>query len=102
LQRASTGRKIPQNDRQSGECRIRRVSRELGVRYILEGSVRKGGDQLRVSAQVVEAATGNHLWAERYDRKLADIFSVQDEITERVVAAIVPELYAAEFEVNGL
>lgn len=60
--------------------------------------MRKGGDQLRVSAQVVEAATGNHLWAERYDRKLADIFSVQDEITERVVAAIEPELYAAEFE----
>jgi tetratricopeptide (TPR) repeat protein len=75
---------------------IKQVGRELGVRYILEGSVRKGGNRLRVTAQLVDAATGNHLWAERYDRDLADIFAVQDEITERVVAAIEPELYAAE------
>jgi TolB-like protein len=75
---------------------VKQVGRELGVRYVLEGSVRKGGNRLRVTAQLVEAETGNHIWAERYDRDLADIFAVQDEITERVVAAIEPELYAAE------
>jgi adenylate cyclase len=75
---------------------IKQVGRELGVRYVLEGSVRKGGNRLRITAQLVDAATGNHVWAERYDRDLADIFAVQDEITERVVAAIEPELYAAE------
>src|SRR5215210_9469007 len=75
---------------------VKQVGRELGVRYVLEGSVRKGGNRLRVTAQLVEAASGNHIWAERYDRDLADIFAVQDEITERVVAAIEPELYAAE------
>jgi adenylate cyclase len=75
---------------------VKQVGRELGVRYVLEGSVRKAGSRIRVTAQLVEAATGNHVWAERYDRDLADIFAVQDEITERVVAAIEPELYAAE------
>ena len=75
---------------------VKQVGRELGVRYVLEGSVRKSGNRIRVTAQLVEAATGNHVWAERYDRDLADIFAVQDEITERVVAAIEPELYAAE------
>jgi adenylate cyclase len=75
---------------------VKQVGRELGVRYVLEGSVRKAGNRIRVTAQLVEAATGNHVWAERYDRDLADIFAVQDEITERVVAAIEPELYAAE------
>ena len=75
---------------------VKQVGRELGVRYVLEGSVRKAGNRIRVTAQLVEAATGNHFWAERYDRDLADIFAVQDEITERVVAAIEPELYAAE------
>ena len=75
---------------------MKQVGRELGVRYVLEGSVRKSGNRIRVTAQLVEAATGNHVWAERYDRDLADIFAVQDEITERVVAAIEPELYAAE------
>jgi adenylate cyclase len=75
---------------------VKQVGRELGVRYVLEGSVRKGGNRLRVTAQLVEAETGSHIWAERYDRELADIFAVQDEITERVVAAIEPELYAAE------
>src|SRR5215218_5345156 len=75
---------------------VKQVGRELGVRYVLEGSVRKGGSRLRIAAQLLEAETGNHLWAERYDRDLADIFAVQDEITERVVAAIEPELYAAE------
>ena len=75
---------------------VKQVGRELGVRYVLEGSVRKAGNRIRVTAQLVEATTGNHVWAERYDRDLADIFAVQDEITERVVAAIEPELYAAE------
>ncbi|HEY8873914.1 MAG TPA: adenylate/guanylate cyclase domain-containing protein, partial [Stellaceae bacterium] len=75
---------------------VKQVGRELGVRYVLEGSVRKSGNRIRVTAQLVEAETGNHVWAERYDRDLADIFAVQDEITERVVAAIEPELYAAE------
>jgi tetratricopeptide (TPR) repeat protein len=59
--------------------------------------VRRGGNRLRITAQLVEAESGNHVWAERYDRDLADIFAVQDEITERVVAAIEPELYAAEY-----
>jgi TolB-like protein len=75
---------------------VKQVGRELGVRYVLEGSVRKSGNRIRITAQLVQAATGNHVWAERYDRDLADIFAVQDEITERVVAAIEPELYAAE------
>src|SRR5207253_4365246 len=57
---------------------------------------RKAGNRIRVTTQLVGATTGNHIWAERYDRELADIFAVQDEITERVVAAIEPELYAAE------
>ncbi len=75
---------------------VKQVGRELGVRYALEGSVRKAGNRLRITAQLIDAATGNHVWAERYDRELADIFAVQDEITERVVAAIEPQLYAAE------
>jgi TolB-like protein/class 3 adenylate cyclase len=75
---------------------VKQVGRELGVRYVLEGSVRKAGNRLRITAPLVDAATGNHVWAERYDRELADIFAVQDEITERVVAAIEPQLYAAE------
>jgi TolB-like protein len=75
---------------------VKQVGRELGVRYVLEGSVRKAGNRVRITGQLVDAATGNHVWAERYDREVADIFAVQDEITERVVAAIEPELYAAE------
>jgi TolB-like protein/Tfp pilus assembly protein PilF len=75
---------------------MKQVRRELGVRYVLEGSIRKSGNRLRITAQLVEAETGSHVWAERYDRDLVDIFAVQDEITERVVAAIEPELYAAE------
>jgi len=75
---------------------VKQIGRELGVRYVLEGSVRKAGTRVRITAQLVEATTGNQVWAERYDRDLADIFAVQDEITERVVAAIESELYAAE------
>ena len=75
---------------------VKQVGRELGVRYALEGSVRKAANQVRVSAQLVDAVTGHHVWAERYDRELAGIFALQDEITERVVAAVEPQLYAAE------
>ncbi|QPF91374.1 winged helix-turn-helix domain-containing tetratricopeptide repeat protein [Bradyrhizobium commune] len=75
---------------------IHEIARELGVRYVLEGSVRRSGDRLRISAQLNDTSTGGHLWAERYDRELADIFAVQDEITEAIVAAIEPQLYAAE------
>jgi TolB-like protein/Tfp pilus assembly protein PilF len=75
---------------------VKQVGRELGVRYVLEGSIRKAGNRLRITAQLVEAETGNHVWAERYDRDIGDIFAVQDEITEQVVAAIEPELYVAE------
>ena len=75
---------------------LKQVADELGVRYVLEGSVRKGGDRVRITAQLNDVATGSHLWAERYDRDLADVFAVQDEITEAIVAAIEPQLYAAE------
>jgi adenylate cyclase len=79
-----------------GAVDVKQVGRELGVRYVLEGSVRKAGNRVRITAQLVDATSGNHIWAERYDREIADIFAVQDEITERVVATIEPELYAAE------
>jgi adenylate cyclase len=75
---------------------VKQVGRELGVSYVLEGSVRKSGDRVRITAQLVEAASGNHVWADRYDRELAGIFALQDEITERVAATIEPELYTAE------
>jgi adenylate cyclase len=75
---------------------IKQVGRELGVRYVLEGSVRKAGSRVRITGQLIEAATGSHLWAERYDRDLADIFAVQDEITESVTAAIAPAVAEAE------
>lgn len=75
---------------------VKQVSRELGVRYVLEGSVRRAGKRLRISAQLIDALTGGHHWAERYDRELGDIFSVQDEITRSVAAAIEPHLLAAE------
>jgi len=74
---------------------VKQVSRDLGVRYVVEGSVRKAGDRVRISAQVVEAETGIHVWAERYDRPLDDIFALQDEITLSVVGAIEPSLRAA-------
>jgi TolB-like protein len=75
---------------------VKRVARELGVRYVLEGSVRRAGKRIRISAQLIDATTGGHHWAERYDRELGDIFAVQDEITRNVVAAIEPRLLAAE------
>ena len=75
---------------------IKQVARELGVRYVLEGSVRKAGNRLRVTGQLIDAETGVHLWAERYDRDMADIFAIQDEITESVVGAIEPEILMGE------
>jgi TolB-like protein len=75
---------------------VKRVARELGVRYVLEGSVRRSGKRIRISAQLIDATTGGHHWADRYDRELDDIFAVQDELTRNVVAAIEPRLMAAE------
>ena len=75
---------------------VRQVGRELGARYVLEGSLRKAGNRIRISAQLIEAETGSRLWAERYDRDLADIFAVQDEITQAVAAAIAPAIADAE------
>jgi adenylate cyclase len=77
---------------------VKMVGRELGVRYVLEGSVRKAANRVRVTAQLIEAATGGHLWAERYDRDLIDIFAVQDEITASVSAAILPTMERSERE----
>ena len=77
---------------------IKKVGIELGVRYVLEGSVRKSASRVRITAQLIEADTGTHLWAERYDRTLEDVFDLQDEITETIVAAIRPELEIAEQE----
>jgi adenylate cyclase len=75
---------------------VTQVGRDLGVRYVLEGSLRKSRNRIRVTAQLVEAETGKHVWAERYDRDLADIFAVQDEITEAVTIAVVPAIADAE------
>ena len=75
---------------------VKRVARELGVRYVLEGSVRKGGNRVRITAQLIDAATNNHIWADRYDGELTDVFELQDEITKKVVSAIEPKLLEAE------
>ena len=75
---------------------VKRAARELGVRYVLEGSVRKGGNRVRITAQLIDAATNNHIWADRYDGDLTDVFALQDEITKKVVAAIEPKLLEAE------
>jgi adenylate cyclase len=75
---------------------VSEVGRALGVRYVLEGSLRKSGNRVRVTAQLIESESGNHVWAERYDRDIADIFAVQDEITAATSAAIAPAIAAAE------
>jgi adenylate cyclase len=77
---------------------VKQVGRELGVRYVLEGSVRKSADRVRITGQLIDTATGAHVWAERYDRKYDDIFALQDEITLSVVGAIEPSLRRAEVE----
>jgi adenylate cyclase len=75
---------------------VKRVGRELGVRYVLEGSVRKAGSRLRIAAQLIDAASGAHIWAERFDGALEDVFEFQDEVTEKVVGAIAPRVERAE------
>jgi adenylate cyclase len=77
---------------------VRQVGRELGVRYVLEGSVRKGGSRVRITSQLVDAATGGHLWADRFDGLLEDIFDLQDQVTTRVIGQIAPKVEQAEIE----
>ncbi len=77
---------------------VRQVAKELGVRYVLEGSVRKAGNRLRITGQLIDAATGGHLWADRFDGALEDVFDLQDKITASVVGAIEPTLRKAEIE----
>jgi adenylate cyclase len=76
--------------------KVQHVAEELGVQYVLEGSVRKAGDKVRITAQLVDAITGNHLWAERYDRELKEIFTLQDEITKKILAALQVKLTIGE------
>ena len=77
---------------------VKQVGRELGVRYVLEGSVRKAGNRVRITGQLIDASTGAHLWAERFDGELEDIFDLQDQVTASVVGAIAPKLEQAEIE----
>lgn len=77
---------------------VRTVARELGVRYVLEGSIRRAANRIRVNAQLIDALTGNHIWAEKYDRVLEDIFAVQEELTRAIVAAIAPQIDTSEAE----
>ena len=77
---------------------VKQVGRELGVRYILEGSVRKAGSRVRITGQLIDTATGAHLWADRFDGALEDIFDLQDQVTASVVGAIAPKLEQAEIE----
>ncbi len=80
---------------------IRQVSRELGVRYVLEGSVRRASNRIRINAQMIDGTTGGHLWAERYDRDIADIFEVQDEVTRTIVGALKVKLTSGEEAARG-
>ncbi len=77
---------------------VRQIAKELGVRYLLEGSIRRAGNRIRITAQLVDSVTGNHIWAERYDRMVDDIFDLQEEITRNVVASIAPQIEMAEIE----
>ena len=77
---------------------IKQVGRELGVRYVLEGSVRKAGNRVRITGQLIDATTGVHLWADRFDSDLEDIFDLQDQVTSGVIGAISPQLERAEIE----
>ncbi len=76
--------------------KVQQVAEELGVRYVLEGSVRRAGDRVRITAQLIDALTGHHLWAERYDRDLKDIFALQDDITKKIIAALQVKLTMGE------
>jgi adenylate cyclase len=75
---------------------VRQVARDLGVRYVVEGSIRRAGERLRVTAQLIDASTNNHLWAERYDRMVDDVFAVQEDVTRNIVAAVAPSVELAE------
>ena len=77
---------------------VAKVARELGVRYVLEGSVRRAGNRVRITAQLIDAETGHHLWADRYDRDLADVFAVQDEIARTITGELAPGIIAAEMQ----
>src|SRR5262249_29259815 len=77
---------------------VKQVGRELGVRYVLEGSVRKAANRVRISGQLIDALTGAHLWADRFDGGLEDIFDLQDRVTASIVGAIAPKLELAEIE----
>jgi TolB-like protein len=77
---------------------VKQVGRELGVRYVLEGSVRKAMNRVRITGQLIDATTGAHLWADRFDGMLEDVFDLQDQITVSVVSAIAPKLEQAEIE----
>jgi TolB-like protein/Flp pilus assembly protein TadD len=79
--------------------RINKVAEELGVRYVLEGSVRRAGEQIRINAQLIDATTGHHLWAEKYDGNIKDVFALQDRITEKIITALAVKLKAGEKEV---
>ena len=74
--------------------KVGQVAEELGVRYVLEGSVRRVGDQVRINSQLIDATTGGHLWAERYDGSMADVFALQDKVTQKIVAALSLKLQA--------
>ena len=77
---------------------IKQVGRELGVRYVLEGSVRRSGGKVRITGQLIDSQTGAHLWADRFDAALADVFKLQDQVTSNVVGAIAPKIDQAEIE----
>ena len=83
---------------EGGAVEVKQVGRELGVRYVLEGSVRKAANRVRITGQLIDAATGAHLWADRFDGGLGDIFDLQDQVTERVVGALAPAVETAEIE----
>jgi TolB-like protein len=82
--------------------KVKQVAQELGVRYVLEGSVRKAAEQVRINAQLIDASTGHHLWAERYDGNMGDIFALQDKITQKIVAALAVKLTAGEQERSAI
>jgi len=89
---------IPASRIKVGRLDVRAVGRELGVKYVLEGSVRKSGTLIRLSAQLLDASDGSHLWADRYDGELTDVFDLQDRITESIVGAIEPSIRSSEIE----
>ena len=82
--------------------KVKQVAEELGVRYVLEGSVRRAGDEIRINAQLIDAMTGLHLWAERYDGTMSKVFALQDEITQKIVSALEVKLTGGEKEQVGL